>query len=392
MRVLWIAWRIINEIVRDRRTVAYLLLVPIIVMTLIYFSVYEDETVEIGVVTRGVARLFDGDLIRAIESEDNVEIVSLNIPDEELDKEILIQSIHEYLSSRKADAILFLDESLLVDRFDGKEGTLHIYLEGTHPTVTAASLSAIASAMDDLAASLPTVIDASCSAHCANSVNTKPMDLEKHYLHGSEDYRMIDFFLPVFPPFFVFFFIFIIATVVFQRERVNGTLERMMIMPIGFGQVISGYVLGFLLFGTVQAIIILAYVLLLISFPITLSQIIDIAIVTLFMMVIGLLLGLLASFYAKNEFQAVQFIPLVILPQIFLSDMIWDINNFPLFFRILSYPLPLTHANGIMRDVLLKDMSLWQSWPALLILTAYILVIVLLLISSGKRSMYNIQG
>ncbi|HEA25510.1 MAG TPA: ABC transporter permease, partial [Ectothiorhodospiraceae bacterium] len=101
---------------------------------------------------------------------------------------------------------------------------------------------------------------------------------------------------------------------------------------------------------------------------------------------------LLASFYAKNEFQAVQFIPLVILPQIFLSDMIWDINNFPLFFRILSYPLPLTHANGIMRDVLLKDMSLWQSWPALLILTAYILVIVLLLISSGKRSMYNIQG
>ncbi len=165
-----------------------------------------------------------------------------------------------------------------------------------------------------------------------------------------------------------------------------------MIMPIGFGQVISGYVLGFLLFGTVQAIIILAYVLLLISFPITLSQIIDIAVVTLFMMVIGLLLGLLASFYAKNEFQAVQFIPLVILPQIFLSDMIWDINNFPLFFRILSYPLPLTHANGIMRDVLLKDMSLWQSWPALLILTGYILVIVLLLISSGKRSMYSIQG
>ncbi|MCW8887547.1 MAG: ABC transporter permease [Gammaproteobacteria bacterium] len=390
MRVFWIALRIINEIVRDRRTVAFLLLVPIVVMTLIYFAVVEDESVDVGVVTRGAARLFDGDLVRAIESEDNVEVVSLNIPDDETDKEILIQSINESLATKEADAVLYLDESLLIDRFDDKEGTLHIYLEGTHPTVTATSLSAIASAMDDLAASLPTVIDASCSALCAESVNSKPMELEEHYLHGSDDYRMIDFFLPVFPPFFVFFFTFILATVVFQRERVNGTLERLMIMPMGFGKIIFGYVLGFLLFGTLQASIVLAYVLVLISFPITLLQILDIALITFLMMLIALLLGLLASFAAKNEFQAVQFIPLVILPQIFLSDMIWDINSFPLFFKLLSYPLPLTHANSIMRDVLLKDMSLWQSWPQLVILISFIVVITMALIALGKRNNHGL--
>lgn len=386
MRILWIAWRIIREIIRDRRTVAFLLLVPLIVMTLIYFAVSEDETVEVGVLTRGAARLFEGDLVKAIDAEDNVDVVSLAIPDDEVGKQVLQRLIRQNLIDHRADAILYLDESLLVDRFNDKPGTLHIYLEGTRPTVTATALSAIAGAMDDLAASLPAVMDASCSSKCVESVNNKPMDLEKHYLHGSEDYRLIDFFLPVFPPFFVFFFTFILSAIAFQRERVNGTLERLMIAPLGFGQIIAGYVVGFFAFAAVQAAIILAYVMFLISFPISLAQLMDIGVITVIMMLIGLLLGLLASFSAQNEFQAVQFIPLVILPQIFLSDMIWDINSFPLFFRLLSYPLPLTHANSIMREVLLKDKSIWQVYPELLVLLGFIVVIVSALLLLGRKS------
>lgn len=385
MTARWIAWRIISEFLRDRRTIAFLLLVPMLVMTLIYFAVSKDEKAEVGVVTRGAARLFEGDLIRSLETEDDIEMVSLGIPDDELDPQVLQRLINQALEEHRADAILYLDESLLVDRFDGRRGNLHLYLEGTRPTVTASALSGISGAMDDLAAALPTVIDADCSSHCAESVNTRPMELQKHYLHASEDYRMIDFFLPTFPPFFVFFFTFILSTIAFQRERVTGTLERLMIAPIGFGQIVSGYVLGFLLFATLQATIILGFVLLLISFPISVPQIIDLSVVTLLMMVIGLLLGLLASFLAHNEFQALQFIPLVILPQIFLSDMIWDINSFPALFQWLSYPMPLTHANNIMRDVLLKDMSLWQLWPQLLILVGFIVVILGILVGVGRR-------
>lgn len=298
---------------------------------------------------------------------------------------MLLRLIQQALESHRADAILYLDESLLVDRFDGRRGNLHLYLEGTRPTLTATAISAIASAMDDLAAALTTVIDAQCSAHCAASVNSQPMELQKHYLHASEDYRMIGFFLPTFPPFFVFFFTFILSTIAFQRERVNGTLERLMIAPIGFSQIVSGYVLGFLLFATLQAVIILCYVLLLLSFPISTPQIIDLSVVTLLMMVIGLLLGLLASFQAHNEFQSLQFIPLVILPQIFLSDMIWDIDSFPLLFQWLSFPMPLTHANNIMREVLLKGVSLWELWPQLLTLAGFILVILAVLVSVGRR-------
>lgn len=388
MSARWIAWRITREFVRDRRTVAFLLVVPFVVMTLIYFAVVEDESVRVGVVTRGVARLFDRDMIDAIAAEDNVVMADLAIPDEETDPKVLESMIKDELRQRHADVILYMDQQLLVDRFDGKPGTLHLYIEGTHPTLTATALGAISSAMDDLAAAMPTVIDSNCSAQCANSVNSLPMELEEHYLHGSEDYRMVDYFLPVFPPFFVFFFTFILSAIAFQRERVNGTLERLLVAPVNFSQIIAGYVGGFLLFATLQAIIILTYVLLLVSFPVTALQVVSIGVVALLMMLIGLMLGLLASFLAHNEFQAVQFIPLVILPQIFLSDMIWDIKGFPAFFQWLSWPLPLTHANAAMRDLLLKNQPLWQSWPELMTLLGFIAITLLALIAISRRRHY----
>ena len=384
----WIAWRIIREISRDHRTLAFLLLVPIVVMTLIYVAVAEDETVKVGVVTRGAVRLFASQMIDAIAKEDNVVIVPLNIPDDEIDNKVIVKLIKQELNTRKADVILYMDENLLNERFDNKPGTIHLYIEGTHPTLTATAISAIADAMDDLAAAMPTVIDADCSAMCADSVNSLPMNTEKHYLYGSEDYRLVDYFLPVFPPFFVFFFTFILSTISFQRERVNGTLERLMVAPVHFFQIIMGYVGGFFIFAGLQAAIILTYVLFLVSFSVSVSQIFDIAVITVLMMLVGLMLGLLASFVANNEFQAIQFIPLVILPQIFLSDMIWDISSFPRFFQLLSYPLPLTHANAAMRNILLKGQPLWQSWPQLVTLTGFVIIILLALMRIGRNKSF----
>lgn len=383
--IKWIAWRIIKELLRDRRTVAFLTLVPLVVMTLIYFAVSEDETVEIGVVARGTARLFDADLISALEIQDDIRVVYPDIDDNETDRATLVKLIEQQIRQRHADAILYMDKQLLIDRFDDKPGTLHIYVEGSHPTITNAAFGAIADAMDDLAASLPVVIDESCSAKCANSVNSLPMNIEKHYLHGSEDYRQIDYFLPTFAPFFAFFFTFILATISFQRERVNGTLERLLIAPIGFTTVISGYILGFLIFATVQSTIILTYVIILISFSVSAIQLAGTAIVILLMMLIALSLGLLASFVARNEFQAVQFIPLVILPQIFLSDMIWDIRSFPYFFQALSYPLPLTHANSAMRGLLIENKAIWEVWPQLTTLAGFVVVIMLILNAVGRQ-------
>ncbi|MBU3917618.1 ABC transporter permease [bacterium] len=390
MSTQWIALRVIQEIIRDRRTLAIFFVVPIIVMSLVYYALIEDEVARVGVLSRGTMRLFESNLVSTLEEQGDVLVVSLDIPDKETDPVILDKMIKESLLNKKADGILYLSEQLLMDRFDGKRGTMHIYVEGSRPTLTASVLGAIASSMDDLASSMPVVIDTSCSALCADSVNIKPMILEKHYLYGSDDYRMIDYFLPVLPPFFIFFFTFIISTITFQRERVRGTLERLLIAPISFTQVVLGYIGGFFIFSVCQSLIILVFILSLLGFAITLNQILAIIFLTLLLMLISLVLGLLASFLAANEFQAMQFIPLVILPQIFLSDIIWSVETFPRVFQWISKALPLTHANTAMRNVLLKNQPLWQSWQQLLILSVFFLIILVLLIIAARKQQRSV--
>ena len=386
MRVMgWIAWRVILEIVRDRRTLAFFFLVPVLVMSLVYLALFQDETARIAVVARGAARLFVYDLERALEKQKDVVLVSLDIPDEERDPARIRADIEQALRNGQADGVLYFEESLLADRFAGKRGTLHLYLEGSRPTLTGLVASAVGDSTDELAAALPVVIDSDCSAHCANSVNVKPLEVDKHYLYGSEDYRLIDFFLPVLLPFFVFFLTFILSNITFQRERVRGTLERLLIAPLTLPQVVLGYMTGFLLFSVPQAGIVLVYLLALFGFPVSAAQIASLCVIAFLMLLISLLLGLLVSFAARNEFQAVQFIPLVILPQIFFSDMIWSIDRFAAPFRWFADVLPLTHANIATRDVMLKHQPLWSTWPHLVALLAMAGVVLLLLAWVGRR-------
>lgn len=383
--VLWIAERVIREIVRDRRTLAFFFLVPLLVMTLVYLALLQDESARIGVLARGAARLFVYDLERALEQEKDVVVEPLDVPDDERDPARLRQDIEAALKSGQLDGVLYFEESLLADRFAGKRGELHLYLEGSRPTLNGLVASAVGNAADDLAAALPVVIDADCSAKCANSVNVKPLEITKHYLHGSDDLRLIDFFLPVLLPFFVFFLTFILSNIAFQRERVRGTLERLLIAPLSLPQVVLGYLMGFGLFSIPQAGIVLVYLLALIGFPVSAFQIVDLCVITLLMVLVALLLGLLVSFAARNEFQAVQFIPLVILPQVFFGDLIWSLDRFPVAFRWFGYLLPLTHANIATRNVLLKNQPLWESWPNLAALAAMFLVLMGVLAWVGHR-------
>jgi len=387
VNIRWIALRIIQEIVRDKRTLALLFVVPIVVMTLIYYALATDEIAKVSVVSRGTARLFDSEIINVLENDDDVELVAIDIPDEETDPDILVELIKKELIAGHVDGVLYMDEQLLLDRFSDKRGTIHIFVEGSKPIITSSVFAAISSAMDDLAAGLPVVIDSSCSAFCADSVNNKTMDMEKHLIYGSDEYRLIDFFLPVFPTFFVFFFTFIISTISFQRERLRGTLERLQAAPIRFYEIVGGYVFGFFIFVTLQSIIIESYIMVLIEFEFSIQQFVSYSVVVILTMLVSLMLGLMASFLAANEFQAIQFIPLFILPQIFLSDMIWSIDSFPKVFKYISYAFPLTYSNKVARDVMIRNKPLIDSWFSLLVLVGFILLILTVMTIIANRKL-----
>ena len=380
-----VAGRVILEITRSRRTLALFLLAPIVIMTLIYFALLQDEVAEIGVVSRGAARLFDGEFVAAIDRHADARVVPVSIPDSETDPEKISEGIRRVLESGEADGVLQLDGRLLEDRFEGRQGDVRIHVEGSRPLMTATVLSAVSESVDELAEALPVVIAPDCSSHCAESVNNLAMNLEEVYLHGSKDDRTIDFFLPVFPPFFVFFFTFIISMIEFQRERTRGTLDRILIAPVSFGHVILGYVLGFLLFAAVQAAIVLAYIFKLIRAEFSPLQMVSVGVVILLVMLVALMMGLLASYYAANEFQAIQFVPLVVLPQVFLSDLVWNVEGFPKFFQVLAHLMPLTYANRAVRDVLIRNRPLAAEWQELGVLLLFLIVSYFLLILVGRR-------
>jgi len=383
--IRWISWRVMRELSRDRRTVAFFFMMPVLVMTLVYLVLAENETARVAVVARGMARLFVYDLERALEQEKDITLVVMDIPDEERDPARLKALIQAALRRGEADGVLYFPEELITERFGGERGTLTLFLEGSRPTRTALVGSAVASASDDLAESLPVVIDAQCSAGCANSVNTKALNIEKDYLYGSEDLRTIDFFLPVLVPFFVFFLTFLLSTITFQRERVRGTLDRLLISPVGLPQVVLGYVLGFFVFALTQAAIVVTYLLALLGFAVSGAQVAQLVLVVLAVMIVALLLGLTVSFAARNEFQAIQFVPLVILPQVFFSDLIWSIETYPAWLRWIAYVMPLTHANMAVRGVLVRGETLWAHWPNLLALGAMFALALLALAVVGRR-------
>jgi ABC-2 type transport system permease protein len=103
-------------------------------------------------------------------------------------------------------------------------------------------------------------------------------------------------------------------------------------------------------------------------------------------LLVALLLGLLASFVAQNEFQAVQTMPVIILPQIFLSDLIWSIDSFPSWLRWLSYVVPITHANIAAREIMLKGLNLWQVWPQLAALVGLAIIVLMALNFTARRA------
>lgn len=153
------------------------------------------------------------------------------------------------------------------------------------------------------------------------------------------------------------FFGFILTGVSFLRERSQGTLERLTASPVSRGDLIVGYLSGFVLFATVQSIIVLLFTIyaLDIQYRGALWQIFVMQVI----ITIGAVnFGIFASTYARNEFQVVQFIPLFILPQIFLSGVLWPVEQMPGYLQWISDFMPLTYAIKGLRGIMLAGDSL----------------------------------
>src|SRR4051794_12487577 len=149
---------------------------------------------------------------------------------------------------------------------------------------------------------------------------------------------------------FPFIVMFLVTSVTTLRERSSGTLERLLAMPMGKFDFLGGYAVAFGVVAAVQAALAVALSVGLLGLdvagPVWLFGVVAVADA-----VLGTALGLLVSAFATTEFQAVQFMPLFVIPQILLCGLFVPRSALPDVLRVVSDVLPLSYATDAMQTL-----------------------------------------
>lgn len=169
---------------------------------------------------------------------------------------------------------------------------------------------------------------------------------------------------------FPFIMMFVVTSIVTLRERRSGTLERLMTMPIARTDFILGYAIAFGLLAIVQAAIAVAFAVWVCGLEIA-GQTWLLVAVALADAVLGSTLGLLASAFARTEFQVVQFMPALVFPQILLGGVLLPRDEMPEVLEAISEFLPLSHAIDALTAVAQDSEDAAYVGGKLLILAAF---------------------
>lgn len=171
------------------------------------------------------------------------------------------------------------------------------------------------------------------------------------------DISVLNFIAPALLTTLALFFGFLLTGISFLRERSQGTLERLMVSPVNRFDIVLGYLGGFFIFALVQTLIILFFTIYVFDIKYQ-GQIWEILVFQVVVIIGAVNLGIFISTFARNEFQMVQFIPLIIIPQVFLAGLLWPVSQMPLYLRVVAHIMPLTYAVEGLRDIMLGGSSL----------------------------------
>jgi ABC-2 type transport system permease protein len=368
-RIFSLARRVIRQIMHDRRTVALVFLAPILMVTLgsILFR-SKAPLVPLGVVNedKGLAAPMGGTramgqlIVDELTAGENFAVIALSLG--EIDARLRDGTVQ--------GAVVFLPDFSASLAQNG-HATVDLRLEGSNPTRSQLIIARVTEATIKAVAGLALFGGASQ----ANSGTGLPVTLQTSYLYAGESFDTMDFVAPAYIAFLAFFFVFLLTCVSFLRERSQGTMERLLATPANRLEIVMGYIGGLSLFAVIQVAVILLFTVWAIRIHYLGSLWLLLLVVGL-LAIVGVSLGILCSTFARNEFQVLQFIPLVIIPQALLGGLIWAIEDMPGYLQPFGYAMPLTYANRALRDVMLKGWGLTEIWPNLLILLVFALIII----------------
>lgn len=376
-RILAITGRVISQFRHDHRSLGLLFVAPILVMSIFgyVFRSQENEVTSVAIVNedRPAAgqQSAAAPLIDSLKSNAGLAVT-------ELSRDAAIAAVRD--GTQKV-AIIFgpdFSQELTADR----KANIDITVEGSNPGQASAALAAVsASIMADVTVVFRQLVPPAF----ASAVPTEPpLALDVTRLYGSADLEMLDFFAPMFIAYIGFFMIFLLTSVSFLRERTQGTMERLSASPVTRLELVLGYMLGFGFFSVLQALVLVLFTIYALQVKFS-GNLLSIFVITLALVLGAVNLGILLSAFARNELQAIQFIPIVILPQVLLSGLLWPVQDMPAWLQTIAHVMPLTYAIEALTDIMVRGHTLAANWLPLTVLLTFAAVVAVLAATTVRR-------
>ena len=164
---------------------------------------------------------------------------------------------------------------------------------------------------------------------------------------------------------------FLVTSVATLRERTSGTLERLLAMPITRADFLLGYGFAFGIAAAIQATVISVIAFGLLGLDVA-GPIWAVLLVAVLVAVLGTALGLFVSAFARTEFQAVQFMPAVIIPQLLLCGLVAPRATLPRPLELVSDLLPLSYAVDAMQRLTVETGVGSRTWLDMAVIAGFI--------------------
>ncbi|MEJ8766375.1 ABC transporter permease [Oceanobacillus sp. HCA-5259] len=376
MQILTVAIRVIQQVIKDKRTLLFLLLAPVFVLGLLYVIMgSSSDEPNIGII----------DLERSLQESLEAEAHIIEFPSEE---EAL-----QAMKTQDIDAYFYMEAN-----------TPYIEIEGGDITKKSPVMQAIQSSLqtfqkeraeemkedfevmqDELAIVLKNMQQQTGQSIPIDfpEVDLLMEEPEINYLYLDENADLFDQVAPALMGFFIFLFVFLIAGISFLRERTSGTLERTLATPLKRSSIVFGYFLGFFLFVTIQTVIIQIMIVDILHVD-RLGSYWLLLFMNIIVATVALSLGLLLSTFARTEFQLLQFIPVAVIPQFFFSG-IFDLSNAPGWVMFISKIMPLSYATDALQNVMIRGYDFSDIAKDFIVLIGFTIVFILLNMLVLKR-------
>ncbi|AWN18083.1 ABC transporter permease [Streptococcus sobrinus] len=375
MRILAISKRIIKEMLRDKRTLALMFVAPIIIMWLLNVMFSANTTTDVT-----IARVdTSGQVVKNLQDTKHVTLKN-----------------YTSLKQAKADMKTGQVDAVLTQKGDKELKVRYANTDATKTTmirqvlkaaIAKDSTSQLADGMKQLTTKLKQ-IQASLPPQMQTqkplaSQQVSKVSLKESYNYGDKDSNFFNKMIPIMMGFIVFFFVFLISGMALLKERTSGTLDRLLATPVKRSDIVFGYLLAYGLLAVVQTLVIVFATIWLLDIEVV-GNVAYVILVNVLMALVALAFGILLSTLAKSEFQMMQFIPLVVIPQFFFSGLI-PLDSMASWVRVIGKFLPLPYSGDALTKVMMRGQGLSAVSTDIWVLLFFVMILTVCNIWGMKR-------